>query len=88
MFRCACRGCWCSRLCGPKTRNTDLKPWTDVSVCLQRMLVQPAPLTVAGVFGTLHGIALEKGAGAAGRRQRAIGSLISCCRSGASLAKS
>lgn len=42
--------------------------------------MRPAVLTVAGVFGTLHGIALEKGAGAAGRRQRAISGLISRCR--------
>ena len=46
----------------------------------QRTLSRPVPLTVAGVFGTLRAIAREKGAGAAGRRQRAVLSLLRSCR--------
>lgn len=46
----------------------------------QSTLARPAPLTVRGVFGTLRQIAMEKGQGSSGRRQRAVLSLIRSCR--------
>lgn len=47
---------------------------------LQTTLAKPAPLTVRGVYGTLRRIASETGSGAAGRRQRAVMSLLRSCR--------
>ena len=46
----------------------------------QATLVAPAALTIRGVFQTLHQIAAEHGAGAAGRRQRAVLALLRACR--------
>jgi DNA ligase-1 len=46
----------------------------------QAMLHRPAPLTVPGVFTALRQLAAEKGQGAAGRRQRAVLSLLTACR--------
>jgi ATP-dependent DNA ligase len=47
---------------------------------LQAMLQRPAPLTAQGVLATLRGLALEKGQGAAGRRQRTVLGLLRACR--------
>lgn len=45
------------------------------------MLVQPAALSVRGVFGSLHTMAAQKGAGAAKRRTQTILALLRSCRS-------
>jgi hypothetical protein len=47
---------------------------------LQSLLVRPAALTIDFVFKKLHAIALEKGSGAAGRRQRVVVGLFNRCR--------
>jgi len=46
----------------------------------QSLLVRPAALTIDFVFKKLHAIAIEKGSGAAGRRQRFVVGLINRCR--------
>lgn len=46
----------------------------------QATLARPLPLTVAGVHATLRGIAAERGAGAACRRQAAVLMLLRSCR--------
>ena len=48
---------------------------------LQTMLHKPMPLTVPRVYKTLRQIAMEKGSGAAGRRQQAVLAMLRCCRS-------
>ena len=42
--------------------------------------MRPAALTIDFVFKKLHAIALEKGSGAAGRRQRVVVGMINRCR--------
>ena len=42
--------------------------------------MRPAALTIEFVFKKLHAIAMEKGSGAAGRRQRVVVGLINRCR--------
>ena len=51
------------------------------AACAQTMLVQPAPLSVRGVFASLHRMAAQKGAGAAKRRTQTILALLRSCRS-------
>ncbi|KAK9840432.1 hypothetical protein WJX74_009841 [Apatococcus lobatus] len=46
----------------------------------QTTLHRPAPLTVAGVFASLRQMAVEKGPGSAGRRQRSVLALLRSCR--------
>ncbi|KAK9865080.1 hypothetical protein WJX84_011403 [Apatococcus fuscideae] len=46
----------------------------------QTILHRPAPLTVSGVFAALRQMAVEKGAGSAGRRQRSVLALLRSCR--------
>lgn len=46
----------------------------------QTMLHKPMPLTVPRVYKTLRQIAMEKGSGAAGRRQQAVLAMLRCCR--------
>lgn len=44
------------------------------------MLIQPAPLTVRGVFKSLHSMAKQKGSGATARRKQTILHLLRSCR--------
>lgn len=48
---------------------------------MQTTLHRPAPLTVTGVFAALRQMAVEKGQGSAGRRQRSVLALLRSCRS-------
>ena len=52
---------------------------------MQTTLHRPAPLTVTGVFAALRQMAVEKGPGSAGRRQRSVLALLRSCRSVLSL---
>lgn len=53
---------------------------TDSGCGVQTMLIQPAPLTVRGVFKSLHNVAKQKGAGATARRRQSILHLLRSCR--------
>jgi hypothetical protein len=48
----------------------------------QSMLRPPPALTLRGVYRSLHQLALDKGQGAAGRRQQVVEGLIRACRWG------
>ena len=53
-------------------------------VSLQTMLIQPAALTVRGVYKSLRSMAEQKGSGATARRKGTILSLLRSCRQGLS----
>ena len=55
---------------------------TMYSWMMQTTLHRPAPLTVTGVFAALRQMAVEKGPGSAGRRQRSVLALLRSCRWG------
>lgn len=46
----------------------------------QTMLIQPAALTVRGVYKSLRSMAEQKGSGATARRKQTILSLLRSCR--------
>ena len=54
----------------------------DVAAAVKRSqttLLQPTPLTVRGVFSTLHTIASQQGSGANNRRQNLVAGLLRSC---------
>ena len=53
---------------------------TQLFWLLQTMLIQPAALTVRGVYKSLHSMAEQKGAGATARRKQIILHLLRSCR--------
>lgn len=53
---------------------------TQLLRLLQTMLIQPAALTVRGVYKSLHSMAEQKGAGATARRKQTILHLLRSCR--------
>lgn len=66
-----------------RSMYNELGDLGDVAAACKRTqatLSRPAPLTVPGVFSTLRGISVEKGQGAAGRRQRAVLRMLRSCR--------
>ncbi len=65
--------CTCHPVASPSVAVTSSCRW-------QSLLVRPAALTIDFVFKKLHAIAIEKGSGAAGRRQRFVVGLINRCR--------
>ena len=53
---------------------------TQLLWLLQTMLIQPAALTVRGVYKSLHSMAEQKGAGATARRKQTVLHLLRSCR--------
>lgn len=66
-----------------RSMYVELGDLGDVAAACKRSqstLKKPSPLTVSSVYQTLRALAVEKGQGAAGRRQRAVVGMLRACR--------